>query len=152
MCKEIIDSFNKRFNEKEKVFLPSDECILDLESQYSFQFPIYYKLFIQSFGEAWTPYILDIIVDNNLSIYALQEIWPLNQIESYLSVGWASKYDIIPFGSDCLGNLFFFDPDEICSASIDAAVYYYDFDFKEREKISDSFCSFLDIYNQLPVN
>ncbi len=61
-------------------------------------------------GPASIPAILNAIVDQALNLSDLSQVWDVHWIVDDRLRGWTSHADVdlIPFASDCMGNIFGF--------------------------------------------
>jgi cell wall assembly regulator SMI1 len=146
-----LQKFADRFNKSSTSKPGSQSDIKSIENNFNIFLPTDYKDFFQKFGDIWTPDILDIIVDNDLSINDVQQFWDAERIIEDKKSEWTSKLsdDIIPFASDSMGNIFAFKTDDLRQQNQTADIYFFDHDFDTVDKISNSFTKWLDDYNTI---
>ena len=145
--KQFADRFNKSDDAK-----PSTQVDIDsLENKFQIYLPNDYKTFLLNFGNIWTPDILDIVADNELEINDVQQFWTIERIIYDKQNEWTSQLstDLIPFASDCMGNIFAFIRHDIKSPSDTASIYFFDHDFDTVEKISNSFTDWIEEFNKI---
>jgi len=147
----VLQKFASRFNKSSKSKPISLADINALEKTLDIRFPLYYKEFVQNFGDVFTPDILHLIVSKDLDLHSLQEFWDTESILWDKKNEWTSKLsvDLIPFALDSSGNIFAFKTDDIRKEKQTADIYFFDHDFDTIEKISDSFTKWLDAYNRI---
>ncbi len=145
--KQFVERFNKSDDAKASTQIDIDM----LEKELKIYLPYDYKTFLLSFGNIWTPDILDLIVDQELEINDVQDFWDIEKIIYDKQNEWTSQVstDIIPFASDCMGNIFAFLTNDIKSPTETADIYFYDQDFDTVEKISPSYKDWIDSFNKL---
>ena len=97
----IFKEFVDKHNENENIQLANQADINLLEKEFDIHLPEDYKLFIQIYGNVWTPTILSIIVDKELDMFDVQQFWEIEHIIYDKKNEWTSqlKTDIIPFAS-----------------------------------------------------
>ena len=149
-----MDSFQvffERFNKNNDAKLINQLDIDKIENEFVINLPNDYKDFIKRFGDTWTPNILDIIVESEKELNDIQQIWAIDQIIDDKKTGWTSQLnvDIIPFASDCMGNIFGFITSDLKKTNEESPVYFFDHDFDTVEKICESFTKLIEIYNKL---
>ena len=147
----IFEIFCHRFKESDERQLVSMADIAQLEATLEIVLPSDYRSFLMKYGVVWTPGILDIIVDKELELHTLQEFWDMEAIIDDKKNGWTTHLDmdLLPFASDCMGSIFCFATAEIRTQSLTAGIYFYDHDYDEVNKISDSFTAWIDCYNKI---
>jgi|SRR6185312_90991 len=151
MATSEFEKFVERFNKSDDA-KPSTQIDIDtLEKELNIYLPNDYKTFLINFGNIWTPNILDLIVDQELELNDVQDFWDMNKIIYDKRNEWTAQVqtDIIPFASDCMGNIFAFLTNEIKSPTETANIYFYDHDFETVEKISPSFKNWIGSFNKL---
>lgn len=122
--------------------------ILQMETQLNTSLPSSYHTFALAFGSAYTPSILDGIVDGNLDYPDLQNIGhPLQNIEDTLAYWSAGMPEhLIGFANDASGNLFCFPRDDSKPRPDDLPVRYFDHEFVDEEQVANSFDEWLNWY------
>lgn len=147
----IFETFAKRFNRNTSAKPLAEVDLERLERELSIMLPLDYRSFMLTVGDAWTPHILDIIVDQKIEMQDIQNFYSADAILHDKHHGWASRLDtdLIPFGSDCVGNTLGFLRNDLDLVRDTASVYLYDHDFGTIEKISSSFSDWIDRYNEL---
>lgn len=145
--RQFVDKYNKN----EEIKLATQTEIELLEKEFSIHLPADYKNFITTYGNIWTPDILDIVVDNQLDMNDVQEFWEIEKIVEDKKSEWTSQLqtDIIPFASDCMGNIFGFLTADLKVLRETADIYFFDHDFDTVDKISDSFTDWMDKFNSI---
>ncbi len=146
----VFEEFVKRFDKNADVTLPNDELLGMIQSLSKCDLPFEYIEFAFEYGDVWTPDILEIIVDNNLEMYSLQEFWTFDAIYNKLVSGWSSKqqYKVVPFANDSSGNIYYFKKE---TGTTDMEVFIYDFDFEEEVRIATTFRGFIEQFVEMPV-
>ena len=147
----IFKKFVNKFNRADNIKTSSQTDINNLEAEFKICLPNDFKTFILNYGNVWTLEILDIIVDNEFELNDIQQFWDVEQIIYDKKNEWTSNIstDLIPFASDCMGNIFAFLASDLKTIKETAAIYFYDHDFDKIEKISESFTDWIDKFNQL---
>lgn len=81
----------------------------------------------------------------------VQEFWEIERIIEDKKSEWTSQLatDIIPFASDCMGNIFGFLTADLKLERQTAAVYFFDHDFDTVDKIFESFTDWIDRFNTI---
>lgn len=143
--------FAERFNKSDDSKPATLEEITKLEKEFSVHLPNDYKIFLLNFGNIWTPNILDLVVEQELEIYDVQNFWGIDEIIYDKQNEWTSNLaaDVIPFASDCMGNIFAFLVDDLKSPKETTGIYFFDHDFDTIEKISNSFGDWVNNFNKL---
>lgn len=146
-----LKQFTDRFNARDDVKLSSQADIDKLEKEFNIHLPTDYKTFLLTCGNLWTPDILTIVVDNDLDAHDVQDFWEVEAIIEDKKNDWTAQIstDLIPFGSDSMGNIFAFLTADLKKSRPTADVYFFDHDFDSVEKISDSFTHWIDEFNNL---
>jgi hypothetical protein len=146
-----LTQFAERFNQSDKS-KPSTQMDIDtLERIFQIFLPIDYKTFLLNFGNIWTPGILNLVIDNELDINDVSQFWAIDKIIYDKQNEWTSHVspEIIPFASDCSGNIFAFLRHDLRFQTETADIYFYDHDFDTVEKISHSFKDWINEYNKI---
>jgi len=147
----VFEKYSDRFNKSSDSKPASNEDVIRIEKALEILLPTDYKQFLQEQGDVWTPDILDIIVDKEIDLNDVQQFWDSERIIYDKQNEWTSKVsvDIIPFASDCMGNIFAFKTSDLKTQRATADIYFFDHDFDIVEKVSDSFTKWLDNYNEI---
>ena len=138
-----------QFNRHKTSLKASEDDLRYMETELNTVLPDSYRMFAKDYGEAYTPELLDIIVDKELDLFDVQNISlpreSVDNTKAYWSAGMPT--DFIGFGSDCMGNLFGFKRLEPpASRPPDAPVFVFDHDFVEVKPVASSFITFLENY------
>jgi len=151
MDDDVFKSFFQRFNKNKDSNPASLQKVQSLELKLGIHLPTGYYNFLTTYGDLWTPDILDLIDDLDLDLNDVQDFWNIDKIAVDVETGWTSGLEIklFPFASDCMGNIFGFKFDDMKSKEPTCAVYFYDHDFNELERVSDSFEEWIAQYLQL---
>ena len=122
-----------------------------MEERLKIKFPKSYKNFALTFGNIWTPNILDLIDEKEVEIADVQEFWNAERIIFDKENEWTSNIEenLIPFASDCMGNIFCFAVKDLTSRKDDCDIYYYDHDFDSIENLSISFEQWIEQFNEI---
>lgn len=146
-----LTHFAKRFNQSDDAKPATRTDIEKFEQDFGIFLPNDYRIFLSNFGNIWTPDILNLVVDKELEINDVQNFWNIDKIIYDNQNEWTSQIvpEIIPFASDCMGNIFAFLRDELKSPKESAHVYFYDHDFNTVEKVSSSFKRWIEQFNHL---
>ncbi len=122
-----------------------------IEKRFKINFPESYKYFALTYGNIWTPNILDLIDENEIEIADVQEFWNAEKIVFDKENEWTSNIeeDVIPFASDCMGNIFCFATKDLGVRKDDSNVYFYDHDFDTIESLSISFEEWIMQFNRI---
>jgi hypothetical protein len=122
-----------------------------LEERLKILLPDSYKCFVLTFGNIWTPGILDLIDEKEIEIADVQEFWNAEKIVFDKENEWTSglEEDLIPFASDCFGNIFCFAAEDLTSRKDDCNVYFFDHDFDTIENLSISFKQWIEQFNNI---
>jgi len=143
--------FSDRYN-KSEISKPANQTeIYKLELEFDIYLPYDFKLFATTVGNIWTPHILNIIVDNEIEMEDVQQFWKINEIINYKNKGWLKPalMDLLPFASDCGGNVFAFLTSDLETENKTASVYFWDYDFESLEKISSSFSEWIEKFTKM---
>jgi len=133
---------------------PIAETDLDrAEFQLGIVFPRAYRQFVLTYGPVWTPNILQITVDHQCETWDISWFFtPSECVEDtrlYRSGSMSER--LVAFASDCMGNSFCFDQSDLFDARPDdAAVWFFDHDYCQDSKLSDTFDQWLTTYVHLP--
>jgi hypothetical protein len=146
---EIFNKFRTRFDKNDDLEKASESDIEKLKTELNISIPYEYKLFLTEYGNIYTPEILDLIVDNEIDLYDIQEFWTVERIIYDKKNEWTAQVstDIIPFASDSMGNIFSFLTADLNKEKESSSVYFFDHDFDTVEKIANSFSEWIDKYN-----
>ncbi len=148
---DIFNLFSSKFNKSDDA-TPSTQSDIDLlEEEFQINLPNDYKSFVLKYGNIWTPDIVDFIVDEDLDLNDVQQFWNTECIVNDKKNEWTSQLstDLIPFASDCMGNIFAFSTKDLQQKSETAVIYFFDHDFDTVVKIADSFTDWIDRFNKL---
>lgn len=148
---EIFNKFRDRFNENEDLEKASESDIERLKSELGIIIPNEVKLFLTEFGNIYSPELLDLIVDNEIDLWDIQEFWTTERIIYDKQNEWTSQLstDLIPFASDSMGNIFGFLTADLKQEKESCAVYFFDHDLETIKKVSNSFSEWINQYNQI---
>ncbi|HTA63569.1 MAG TPA: SMI1/KNR4 family protein [Bacteroidia bacterium] len=151
MTTEIFKAFADRFNKSDTAKPASALEVEKLEKEFKVFMPADFKDFLLRVGNIFTPNILSLIVDKNIELNGVQEFWDIERITWDKKNEWTSKLetDLIPFASDCLGNLFAFMASDIKQQKQTAVVYLFDHEFDTIEKKAASFTEWVDGFNKI---
>lgn len=146
-----FQKFVKRFNKNDKLIPVKQIEIDNIEGEFKIHLPRDYKEFILKYGDVWTPSISSIIISLKSDIYDVQQFWKPEHIIFDKKEEWTSQLsiDLIPFASDCMGNIFAFNTADLQKQKETCDVYFYDHDYDTIEKISSSFVSWIGQFNGL---
>jgi len=149
--RENFNLFYNRFNQNEFNEPNSETEIQSFETKFQINFPTEYRLFLSTYGDLYTPDILDLVCDNELDLNDVQDFWKIEKIRYDKEKEWTSQLDIdlIPFASDCMGNIFGFKMEELRNKEQPEHIYFFDHDFDTIVKVSNSFVEWLDQYLKL---
>lgn len=133
----------------------STNAIKKIEAELKFVFPPRYREAMTSYGSSGVSIaLLSAIVDLNLNLRDVSEITRPLKIQSEMK-GWQNAgmpQHLVPFASDCSGNLFCFSRNDKPDLAGEVPVHFFDHDFDEVELEADSFedwiKGFLEIFNQ----
>jgi len=122
------------------------EDIFKMELELSTALPQSYTQFMLNHGEAYTPSLLSIIVEDDIDMWDLQNITPIHESIEGTKMYWSGGMpeNLIGFGNDSGGNMFCFKrhPQDT-NRPDDLSVWIFDHDFVEVERVSDSFDTWL---------
>jgi len=149
---EIYSSFAARFISPEKAKFASEAEIQNAEAKLNIRFPRSFRAFISEFGAPFTPGILAMVVDQSVSLPALQQFLHITEVAeatfTYRSGGMPD--DLVCIASDAMGNMFCFSKNDLALELDDAPVYFFDHDFpgdaSEELEIYPAFDAFLLSY------
>ncbi len=146
--KDIFSHFVERFNKKDSNVPESESNIMEFENKFNIKLPADFRNFLLKYGSVWTPDVLDIIVEKELDFAEVQNFWDIESMTKDKKEEWTSQLDVdlIPFASDCMGNIYAFKADEIGEKKDKALVYFFDHDFDTVEAINESFT---DLINEI---
>jgi hypothetical protein len=148
---EAYQHFERSFNKNEDNTPFSTSDIEKLEKELEIKLPTDYGMFLIEHGNLYTPEILDLIDDKQLDVADIQNIWTVERILHDKANEWTSNLeeDLIPFASDCMGNVFAFKRADILERKMNAPVYFYDHDYDTIEIVCGSFKALIERYNGL---
>ena len=143
--------FANRFNKSANAATSTQSDIDKLEKELNIQLPNDYKRFLLSIGNIWTPGILDLVVDKELDLADVQQFWTPDEIIDDKKNFWTKQVstDIIPFATDCMGNIFSFLASDLKQKTETADIYFLYHDFDTVEKISNSFTVWINNFNKI---
>jgi hypothetical protein len=147
-----FSKFASLYNRSDETRSVSLAEIKVLEDALKIKLPDDFKLFMQTYGSLWTPDILDIIVDNDIDMHDIQQFWPPDEIIEDKKSGITNQIeleDLIPFASDCMGNIYAFKTNDIRVSKPTATVYFFDLDFNENQIVAQSFTELIEEFNAL---
>ncbi|HVV56482.1 MAG TPA: SMI1/KNR4 family protein [Mucilaginibacter sp.] len=146
-----FSKFESSFNKNQVTTRASLQDIEYLEKTLSIKIPEEFKLFLHYYGDLWTPGILNIIVDNDIDMNDVQQFWPVNEIIDDKQTGFTKlvNEDLIPFASDCMGNIYAFKTKDIKKQRSTADVFFFDHDFDEVYHVANSFTALIEEFNSL---
>jgi cell wall assembly regulator SMI1 len=148
---KVLKQFTGRFNENDEAEPWTQEEISRLEKRFGIKLPEDYKILVATYGDIWTPGIVDIIAENELDMNNVQDFWGFAMIieeKKDMDKEETSK-NLLPFASDALGNVFAFSISDLESSAETAAVYFLDYDFDTVEKTANSFTEWIDGFNKI---
>ncbi len=148
---EIFKEFSIKYNKNEDVKKVSVSDIEKLESEFNIYLPKDYRIFMQEYGDMYTPDILDLIVDDELDFNDVQQFWDIDSIIFDKQNESSSQIspDFIPFALDSMGSLFGFLTSDLKEKKENAPVYFFDHDFDTVEKKSSSFSEWIENFNRI---
>jgi hypothetical protein len=116
-------------------------------------FPIAYREFATTYGVVSAPILLDLIVKNEASLWDIRSFFSASECadttEMCRSGGMSAR--LVAFASDSMGNIFCFDQGDLLNERPDdAPVWFFDHEFCEDSRLSESFDSWLKAYLALP--
>lgn len=121
----------------------SEQDLHSVEQQLLVRLPEDYRQAVLEFGLPRTTIaLLDAIVERELDLHSLGELYsPTEIIEETLAwreIGMPGH--LIAFASDCCGNMFCFDANQLRNGSANnKAIWFFDHDFETVEEIAPSF-------------
>ena len=147
----LFSKFANSFNKNDETQTASLHDIQLLENTFGIKLPEDFKLFVINYGNLWTPDILDIIVDNDMDINDVQQIWTIDEIieDKISGVSEQIKENLIPFASDCTGNIYAFKSSDIKKEKLMAKVYFFDLDLDKLYPVANSFTDLIEEFNSL---
>ena len=148
---EIFNKFRDRFDKNDNLEKVSESDVKKLNSELNIIIPNEVKLFLTEYGNVYTPEILDLIVDNEIDLWDIQEFWTVERIIYDKQNEWTAQLltDLIPFASDSMGNIFGFLTAELNEEKESCAVYFFDHDLDTVERVANSFSEWINKYNEL---
>lgn len=148
---DVIREFVETWNCNRALRTATTEEILETEAAIGLTLPSGYKTLVSLYGDVYTPDILDAVVDQNLDLPNIQNfILPREALEDtrlYVSAGMPEGY--FGFASDASGNMFCFSLNDLAGGTGDSAVWFFDHDFVDMTKQSDSFVEWLNSYVEI---
>lgn len=146
--KEEFKSFYDRFKKNDSNTPEPKLNIESFEGEYQIKLPDDFREFLSEYGDLWTPNILDLINSNELDLNDVQDFWNIERIKHDKENEWTSQLetDLIPFASDCMGNIFGFKTEELKDSKRTPKVYFFDHDFETIEPVSTSFTEWINEY------
>jgi len=146
-----IDTFIKKWNRNESPEKVTGNDILLVEDELNIYLPKSYKYLLTEYGNIYTTDILDTIVDNEIDLNDIQNFelpaQALKDSISWQEAGLPPGY--FTFANDCMGNMFCFKNAECQDENKEPAVYFFDHDFVEIEKVAENLLILLDGYNEI---
>jgi hypothetical protein len=81
----------------------------------------------------------------------IQQFWTTEEIIEDKESGFTSQADeeLIPFASDCMGNIYAFKTKNIKTSQSTAKVYFFDLDLDDVSLVADSFIKLIEQFNSL---
>jgi hypothetical protein len=148
----VFKKFFAKWADSQELHPQSAGSVRLLESKYSIVLPQAYREFIITYGNICTQDLLASIVDGHYDLSDVQYFeTPEQAIEStegYLSAGMPEGF--VSFASDCMGNAYCFKVSECQMPDLDEApIWFFDHDFLDVGKVSDSFEAWLARYNRV---
>jgi len=116
------------------------------EARLGLVFPRSYVQFVSAHGGAWTPTILDTIVERHLEHPDLHEVLTPAKAAEATCLMWRGGMpkELVMFAGDCMGNAFCFA--KATSARDEAEVMFFDHDFEDVRPIAKGFDALLSWY------
>jgi hypothetical protein len=142
---DVFEAFVRRFNRGKPK--PATTRALDaLEKELELAFPEAYRTFMKAYGGAYTPELLDRVVEGGSPAHDIQEIFAIKEVGSRTKSYWKAGMpkDVVGFASDCMGNLFCFQ--RVKAPSQDGRILFFDHDFVTVEKVAATFQALLGGY------
>lgn len=141
-------SFVDRFSEKLPLIPFSAEDADRIGAALQVVLPVSYLTFIKKYGAIRCDGMLDLIVDQEPGLWDIASFLPPSEMAEttlgYVDAGM--REGLICFASDCMGNMFCFQKEEIQKPVDDATVWLFDHDFCKDRHIAPSFDAWLDSY------
>ena len=145
---EFISRFGRE-SSKESV---SDEEIHEYSNELQTTLPESYVSFTKKYGSVVCDGMLESIVKLEIHLWDVMKIESPKEAKESTKVFWSGgmSTDYVAFGSDSMGNAFCFEKTK--EKKDDSAVYLFDHDFDEMEKLTDGFDLWLSKYLELIPN
>ena len=145
---QLYRLFIERFHRGETLQAVSSTGIEHIASMLHVILPASYRDFLEMYGPAYTPDILDLIVLRNARLADIQQFQNIEDvIESSNSI---SKKGCVAFATDCQGNLFCFKGlSNSQPAPDDAPVWLFDHETGKKSKVAPTFDAWLTQYTNL---
>jgi hypothetical protein len=128
------------------------EEIAQMESELNTKLPEAYVTFMLTYGSAYTPEILRLIVDGEADMPDLKNIEMIPEAIAGTKAYWSAGTpdDLIGFGGDSGGNMFCFKRYQAnANRPDDLPVWYFDHEFVDSYEVSPSFDEWLLSYIRL---
>ena len=95
---EIFNKFRERFDKNDDLEKASESHIEKLKAELNIIIPNQVKLFLTEYGNIYSPEILDLIVDNEINLWDIQEFWTTERIIYDKQNEWTAQLsvDLIP--------------------------------------------------------
>lgn len=137
---DAFKQFFDLFNENEKNAPETEQDVHSFEKKYQIKLPVDYRYFLLTYGDLWTPDVVNVIDDNHLEIDDVQQFLPIDRILHDKEFEWTAKLhvDMIPIASDCMGNIFGFMTEDLKVSNGEPKIYLFDHDFDTIEPVSNS--------------
>lgn len=147
---ELLDFTRKWTSEDYPPKAVDREGLDAAETELALKFPMDYRRQILSVGRpSPTLALLSAITDNEIDFHDLSELYAPDDIVS-VTRGWREigmPQTLVAIGGDSLGSHFCFDEKDLQANRVDsAAVYHWDHDFNETEKVAESFSEWIASY------
>ena len=143
---ELYHAFVDRYREG-NANEAKDSDISDLEQTLRISLPSSYRTFIKSYGAMKTPSIaaLTFNEDDGMIMWDVLEFIPFPEVArlALQPVPNGMPEDLLAYANDSMGNLFCLKRSLMAEASDDTSVWFFDHEFCDTEKLSDSFDSWL---------
>ena len=139
-------------------YKPREACGLadldEIEVKLGLLFPVSYREAMSEVGPVHAKIeLLDGIVDNELDQNDLSELFLPRYIEEALS--WRDAglpHNLLPIGSDCMGNMFCFNMTKLGSERVDdTPIWFFDHDFVTAEEIAPTFEAWIAAFLTVPM-
>ena len=148
---DVIREFVETWNCNRALRTATTKEIRETEAAIGLTLPSGYKTLVSAYGNVYTPDILDAVVEQNLDLPDVQNIiLPREALEDtrlYVGAGMPEGY--FGFGSDSGGSMFCFSLEDLSEGTGDSAVWFFDHDFVDMTRESDSFLEWLRIYVEI---